>query len=152
MKDKKTFSDNTPSRYESDDYRVSYSRRSIIIIAAVSILLAFIIWMFAVASDSAVHNYTDIAIEIKNAETITDAGYEVLLGTETVSFRVSGRSSVINALTDHSVVPYVDLSGIELPADGSRIEVDVKFASEYNLMYSNISADSIYIQIIDRTE
>lgn len=151
MKDKKLFSNSETSRYESDDYRVNFSRRSIIIIAALSLLLAFFIWMFAVAADSAIHNYTDVPIEIRNASHITDAGYDILVGTEAVSFRVRGRTSVINSLADNSVVPYIDLSDLDFTV-GERIAVDVHFDSEYNLMYSNVSMPTIYIQIVDKTE
>ena len=151
MKDRKLFSNGETSRYESDDYKVNFSRKSIIIIAVLSLLLAFFIWMFAVAADSSVHNYTDVPIDIRNASHITDAGYDILVGTEAVSFRVRGRTSVINDLTDNSVVPYIDLADLKFKL-GERIAVEVQFDSEYNLMYGNVSASKIYIQIVDKTE
>ncbi len=150
MKDKKQYSAEATSRHASDDYKVNFSRRSIIIIAVVSLVFAFLIWVIAVATDSAIHNYTDVTIEVMNASHITDAGYEIVLETGTVSFRVQGRTSVINSLAENSVVPYIDLSDVTIT--GERTKVPVQFKSEYDLMYSNISADVIYIQIVDQTE
>ena len=135
------------TRYDSDDYRINNSRKSIIIIAAVSLVLAIVVWALAVYVDSSSYNYTSVPIEIRNSSAITDAGYRVVLGTETVSFRVTGRTRTIKLLADDSVKPYIDLSGVDPGA--SRVVVELKFDSEYKLSYSNVSTQDISVLILD---
>lgn len=147
MSIKNFFSHEKTTRHESDDYKVNFSRRSMIIVAVISLLLALIVWGLAVYSDSTSYNYTSVPIEIRNATALTDAGYKVILATENVSFRVTGRARVVKLLTDDSVRAYVDLSDIN--TDESRVVVKLKFESEYNLFYSNISAEDIPVMIID---
>lgn len=147
MSIKSFFKREKTTRYESDDYKISYSRRSMIIIAVVSLILAIAVWALAVYVDSSSYNYTSVPIEVRNSASLTDAGYRVVLGTENVSFRVTGRTRTINLLTEDSVKPYIDLS--EVKADKSRIVVELKFDSEYKLSYSNISAQNISVLILD---
>lgn len=144
---KKLFSREKTTRHESDDYKVNISRRSLIIIAAISLVLAIVIWGVAVYVDSSSYYYASVPIEVRNSAALTDAGFKVMLGTENVSFRVTARKRVIGLLSDESVKAYVDLSDVK--AESSRVIVKLKFESEYNLMYSNISAEDIPVIIID---
>ena len=118
-----------------------------IIVAVFSLLLAVIVWGLAVYSDSMTYNYTSVPIEIRNATALTDAGFRIVLGTENVSFRVTGRARDVKLLTDDSVKVYIDLS--EIGTEEARVVVKLKFESEYNLFYSNISAEDIPVMIID---
>ena len=144
------FSREKTNRYDSDDYKISFSRRSIIIIAVISLLLAIIVWSLAVYVDSASYNYTSVPIEIRNASEFTNAGYGVVLGVENVSFRVTARTRTISLLTDDSVKAYIDLSDAKI--ESSRIVAKLQFESEYNLWYSNISIEDIPVLIVDKLD
>ena len=150
MSIKSFFSHEKTTRYESDDYKINYSRRSIIIVAVISLLLAIIVWALAVYVDSASYNYTAVPVEIRNSSAITDAGYRIVLGTETVSFRVTGRTRVVKLLTEDSVKAYVDLSEVDVAS--SRVVVKLEFESEYKLLYSNISSEEIPVLILDKLD
>ena len=150
MSIKSFFSREKTTRHDSDDYKVSFSRRSMIIVAVISLLLAVIIWGLAVYVDSASYNYTSVPIEIRNASQFTDAGFKVIRGTENVSFRVTGRTRVVKLLAEDSVKAYVDLSDINI--EESRVVVKLKFESEYNLLYSNISVEEIPVMVIDNID
>ena len=150
MSIKSFFKREKTTRYESDDYKLTFSRRSIIIVAVISIILAVIVWALAVYADAASYNYTSVPIEIRNSSSLTGAGYSVVLGTENVSFRVTGRTRTIKLLSEDSVKAYVDLSDIKVEA--SRVVVKVQFESEYTLFYSNISVEEIPVLIVDKLD
>jgi len=150
MSIKSFFGREKTTRSDSDDYKLTFSRRSLIIIAVVSLVLAIIVWALAVYADAVSYNYTSVPIEIRNSSALTGAGYNVVLGTETVSFRVTGRARTINLLSDDSVKAYVDLSDIKIEA--SRVVVKLQFESEYNLWYSNISIEEIPVLIVDKLD
>lgn len=150
MSIKSFFGREKTTRSDSDDYKLTFSRRSLIIIAVVSLVLAIIVWALAVYADAVSYNYTSVPIEIRNSSSLTGAGYNVVLGTETVSFRVTGRARTINLLSDDSVKAYVDLSDIKIEA--SRVVVKLQFESEYNLWYSNVSIEEIPVLIVDKLD
>ena len=150
MSIKSFFGREKTTRSDSDDYKLTFSRRSLIIIAVVSLVLAIIVWALAVYADAVSYNYTSVPIEIRNSSSLTGAGYNVVLGTETVSLRVTGRARTINLLSDDSVKAYVDLSDIKIEA--SRVVVKLQFESEYNLWYSNVSIEEIPVLIVDKLD
>ncbi|MBQ0125351.1 MAG: hypothetical protein KBS59_03395, partial [Clostridiales bacterium] len=112
MNFKDLFVKHDTSRSERDDYKVSSGKKSLIIIAVVSLLCAFLIWAAAVYVDSSVHTFSNVKIEIRNAEALTDAGYSITMSDNTVTFTVRVNSNVADVLTQDSVVPYIDFSGV----------------------------------------
>lgn len=150
MSIKPFFSDEKTSRHDSDDYKINNNRKLMIVIAALSLIFAIIIWAIAIYVDATSYDFTNVTIEVRNSEAITDAGYRVQLAVETITFKVTGRKSVVNSLRSDSVTPYVDLSGVDTKSE--RALVDVKFDSKYNLFYSNISSSSVYVSFIDTTQ
>lgn len=140
------FSREKTSRVENDDYKVTRSRRTNIIVAIVSFVCAIIIWAVAVYVDSSSRAYTDVKIQIRNAQTATDAGYELRLSVDKISFLVTGRSSIISSMNDESVIAYVDLDDME---STPRAKVKVKFDSKFKLWYSDISNNEVYVTLIE---
>lgn len=146
MSMKKLFSREKTSRIENDDYKVTRSRRTNIIVAIVSVICAVIIWSVAVYVDSSTRVYTDIKIEIRNSQAAIDAGYEPKLSVGKVNFSATGRSSIVAALNDESVVAYVDLDDMDL---APRVKLKVKFDSKFKLWYSDISAKEVYVTLVE---
>ena len=130
-------------RRDSDDYKVVYSHKSVIITAVASVFLALIIWAVSVYMDAATHIYTSVKIEIRNSSAITDAGFKIVPETETVNFKVKGRKSDIDMLENVPVVAYIDLAGIDASKESAT--VPVKFESGFNLVYSDISNQEIEV-------
>ena len=100
-------------RRDSDDYKVAYSHKSVIITIIASILLAMIVWAVSVYLDASTHIYTSVKIEIRNSSQITDAGFKIVPETETVNFKVKGRKRDIELLENSPVVVYIDLSDVD---------------------------------------
>ena len=130
-------------RRDSDDYKVAYSHKSVIITIIASILLAMIVWAVSVYLDASTHIYTSVKIEIRNSSQITDAGFKIVPETETVNFKVKGRKRDIELLENSPVVVYIDLSDVD--ATKESVKVPVKFESKYKLFYSDISNETIEV-------
>lgn len=130
-------------RRDSDDYKVAYSHKSVIITIIASILLAMIVWAVSVYFDASTHIYTSVKIEIRNSSAITDAGFKIVPETETVNFKVKGRKRDIELLENSPVVVYIDLSDVDATKESAT--VPVKFESKYNLFYSDISNETIEV-------
>ena len=130
-------------RRDSDDYKVAYSHKSVIITIIASILLAMIVWAVSVYLDASTHIYTSVKIEIRNSSQITDAGFKIVPETETVNFKVKGRKRDIELLENSPVVVYIDLSDVDATKESAT--VPVKFESKYNLFYSDISNETIEV-------
>lgn len=145
MSIKNLFSKEKTSRYDSDDYKTDSSRRSYIIIAVISLVLAFAVWMIAVYSDRDSHTFSSVQIQIRNGERVCE-GLETILDADTVSFTVYGRKKIISALSDTSVVPYIDIS--EMKAGSDRATLTVRFDYDGNLTISDVSVQSVTVQTV----
>ena len=149
MNIKKWFSKEKSERYEHDDYKMNSSRRTMIIIAAISLVLAFIVWTVAVYVDAETRTFSSVAIEVRGGERLSE-GYHILIDNENVTFTVRGRKNLVNSLTYASVVPYIDVSGLK-PTD-ERAELRVQFQYDGKLVISDVSVEKVTVQIISETE
>ena len=150
MSIKSFFSKEKSERSSSNDYKTDISKKSVVIIAVISLVIAVIIWAIAVSVDSTARTFTSVKIKLENAQALEDAGYTLILDTETVSFSVRGRTNEVNALTEDAVVPYIDLSGVS--ASDGRVTLEIKFNSKIRLMYSGLSVTEVTVQISDAVD
>ena len=147
---KKNSNDNQSSRKDQDDYKIISTRNANIFYAVVSVFLAMLLWVFAVYSDSSSTAFVDVPVVVRNAESLTDSGYKIVLNIDDVSFSVKGRKSVIEKIGYDAVVPYVDLS--EISARDSGAVVKIKYDKKYKLQINNPSNEVVQVYIIDVLE
>ena len=147
---KKTLNKDQSSRKDQDDYKIISTRNTNIFYAVISVFLAMLLWVFAVYSDSSSTTFVDVPVVIKNAESLTDSGYKIVLNIDDISFSVKGRKSIVEKIGYDSVVPYVDLS--EISAKDSGAVVKIKYEKKYKLQINNPSSEVVQIYIIDVLE
>ena len=147
---KKTLNKDQSSRKEQDDYKIISTRNANIFYAVISVFLAVLLWVFAVYSDSSSTTFVDVPVVIRNAETLTDSGYKIVLNIDAVSFSVKGRKNVVEKIGYDSIVPYVDLS--EINANDSGAVVKIKYDKKYKLQINNPSNEVVQVYIIDVLE
>ena len=147
---KKNSNNNQSSRKDQDDYKIISTRNANIFYAVVSVFLAMLLWVFAVYSDSSSTAFVDVPVVVRNAESLTDSGYKIVLNIDDISFSVKGRKSVVEKIGYDAVVPYVDLS--ELSARDSGAVVKIKYDKKYKLQINNPSNEVVQVYIIDVLE
>ena len=147
---KKNSNNNQSSRKDQDDYKIISTRNTNIFCAVVSVFLAMLLWVFAVYSDSSSTAFVDVPVVVRNAESLTDSGYKIVLNIDDISFSVKGRKSVVEKIGYDAVVPYVDLS--ELSARDSGAVVKIKYDKKYKLQINNPSNEVVQVYIIDVLE
>ena len=147
---KKTLNKDQSSRKDQDDYKIISTRNTNIFYAVISVFLAMLLWVFAVYSDSSSTTFVDVPVVIKNAESLTDSGYKIVLNIDDISFSVKGRKSIVEKIGYDSVVPYVDLS--EISANDSGAVVKIKYEEKYKLQINNPSNEVVQVYIIDVLE
>jgi len=147
---KKTLNKDQSSRKEQDDYKIISTRNANIFYAVISVFLAVLLWVFAVYSDSSSTTFVDVPVVIRNAETLTDSGYKIVLNIDAVSFSVKGRKNVVEKIGYDAIVPYVDLS--EINANDSGAVVKIKYDKKYKLQINNPSNEVVQVYIIDVLE
>ena len=147
---RKTLNKDQSSRRDQDDYKIISTRNTNIFYAVISVFLAMLLWVFAVYSDSSSTTFVDVPVVIKNAESLTDSGYKIVLNIDDISFSVKGRKSIVEKIGYDSVVPYVDLS--EISAKDSGAVVKIKYEKKYKLQINNPSNEVVQVYIIDVLE
>lgn len=147
---KKTLNKDQSSRKEQDDYKIISTRNTNIFYAVISVFLAMLLWVFAVYSDSSSTTFVDVPVLIRNAESLTDSGYKIVLNIDDVSFSVKGRKSIVEKIGYDAIVPYVDLS--EISAKDSGAVVKIKYEKKYKLQINNPSSEVVQVYIIDVLE
>lgn len=147
---KKTLNKDQSSRKDQDDYKIISTRNTNIFYAVISVFLAMLLWVFAVYSDSSSTTFVDVPVLIRNAESLTDSGYKIVLNIDDVSFSVKGRKSIVEKIGYDAIVPYVDLS--EISAKDSGAVVKIKYEKKYKLQINNPSSEVVQVYIIDVLE
>ena len=147
---RKTLNKDQSSRRDQDDYKIISTRNTNIFYAVISVFLAMLLWVFAVYSDSSSTTFVDVPVVIRNAESLTDSGYKIVLNIDDISFSVKGRKSIVEKIGYDSVVPYVDLS--EISAKDSGAVVKIKYEKKYKLQINNPSNEVVQVYIIDVLE
>ena len=147
---KKNSNNNQSSRKDQDDYKIISTRNTNLFYAVVSVFLAMLLWVFAVYSDSSSTAFVDVPVVVRNAESLTDSGYKIVLNIDDVSFSVKGRKSVVEKIGYDAVVPYVDLSEISVKDSGAVVKI--KYDKKYKLQINNPSSEVVQVYIIDVLE
>ncbi|MCQ2770903.1 MAG: hypothetical protein MJ236_03800 [Clostridia bacterium] len=139
---------NSEERNQNEDYKVTFSKASIIIMFVASIVFAIFVWSFAIYTDSAVHMYENVKIEIQNQK--EDCTYTLDLNS--VSFDVRGRKQIIQGISDGTIVPYIDVESCNpvsyhIPR---QYIVPVKFkydTEKYTFLIYNVSVESLLVTV-----
>lgn len=121
-------------------YSTKDPRLSDIVLKILAVIIAFIIWFYAMATDSTTSTKTFVAVPVN---IINETGYSVISGYDnTVDVTVQGKKSEVNKLTDNDIAAYADLSNIDT-AGRHTVSIDVSMPG--NVVLFGKSADSVSV-------
>ena len=119
-----------------------------------ALLFAFILWLVVNNIDDPTRTKTyTVKVDIVNIESLSNLGkcYEILDGTDTVTFGISAKRSYITGITDSNFDAVADLSDIQIEEDGSSAYVPIEITPKHyasNIKFTN-STKYLHIALED---
>ncbi|MCQ2435843.1 MAG: hypothetical protein MJ101_02955 [Clostridia bacterium] len=132
---------------DKGDYKVQTSTRREIVFVIISILIAVIIWMYTIQSDSSSHSYTGKMIDIRYPSSDVMADRVLSIETALVDFKVMGNKTVISNLNDVDLRVYADLTGI---SDVGVYEIPIIFEANSSIYFYGKSAETITVTVTEK--
>lgn len=115
-----------------------------------AVVLAFILWLVVYNTDDptiTVSYTTNVTVE--NASVVTDMNkcYEVLNGTNTVSFAVTAKRSVLNKLEDTDFTAVADMNRMIVNEDGDKANVPIEIISKRSNSSLKYNEKNKYLEV-----
>ena len=115
-----------------------------------AVVFAFILWLVVYNTDDptiTVSYTTNVTVE--NASVVTDMNkcYEVLNGTNTVSFAVTAKRSVLNKLEDTDFTAVADMNRMIVIEDGDKANVPIEIISKRSNSSLKYNEKNKYLEV-----
>ena len=115
-----------------------------------AVVFAFILWLVVYNTDDptiTVSYTTNVTVE--NASVVTDMNkcYEVLNGTNTVSFAVTAKRSVLNKLEDTDFTAVADMNRMIVNEDGDKANVPIEIISKRSNSSLKYNEKNKYLEV-----
>ena len=115
-----------------------------------AVVFAFILWLVVYNTDDptiTVSYTTNVTVE--NASAVTDMNkcYEVLNGTNTVSFAVTAKRSVLNKLADTDFTAVADMNRMIVNEDGDKANVPIEITSKRSNSSLKYNGKNKYLEV-----
>ena len=115
-----------------------------------AVVFAFILWLVVYNTDDptiTVPYTTNVTVE--NASVVTDMNkcYEVLNGTNTVSFAVTAKRSVLNKLEDTDFTAVADMNRMIVNEDGDKANVPIEIISKRSNSSLKYNEKNKYLEV-----
>ena len=115
-----------------------------------AVVFAFILWLVVYNTDDptiTVSYTTNVTVE--NASVVTDMNkcYEVLNGTNTVSFAVTAQRSVLNQLEDTDFTAVADMNRMIVNEDGDKANVPIEIISKRSNSSLKYNEKNKYLEV-----
>ena len=115
-----------------------------------AVIFAFILWLVVYNTDDptiTVSYTTNVTVE--NASAVTDMNkcYEVLNGTNTVSFAVTAKRSVLNKLEDTDFTAVADMNRMIVNEDGDKANVPIEIISKRSNSSLKYNEKNKYLEV-----
>ena len=115
-----------------------------------AVVFAFILWLVVYNTDAptmTVSYTTNVTVE--NASVVTDMNkcYEVLNGTNTVSFAVTAKRSVLNKLEDTDFTAVADMNRMIVNEDGDKANVPIEIISKRSNSSLKYNEKNKYLEV-----
>ena len=115
-----------------------------------AVVFAFILWLVVYNTDDptiTVSYTTNVTVE--NASVVTDMNkcYEVLNGTNTVSFAVTAKRSVLNKLEDTDFTAVADMNRMIVNEDGDKANVPIEITSKRSNSSLKYNEKNKYLEV-----
>ena len=115
-----------------------------------AVALAFILWLvvYNIDDPKKTKSFTT-NVTVENASAVTDMNkcYEVLNGTNTVSFSVTGKRSELDKLDDTDFTAIADMSRLIVNADGDKASVPIEITTKRSFGTLSINSKNKYLEL-----
>lgn len=115
-----------------------------------AVVLAFILWLVVYNIDDpnkTVRFTTNVTVENESAITDMNKCYEVLNGTNTITFSVTAKRSVINKLEDTDFVATADMNRMIMNSDNKSAKVPIEVISRRSNSSLKYNGKNQYLEI-----
>jgi YbbR domain-containing protein len=128
----------------SGEYKIKESRISDIAIKILAVIIAFIIWFYAIATDSPTFTKTFPAVPV-DIINVAETGLSVISGYDySVDITVQGKKSVINDLDTKYITANVDVGDIHIAGRYTR-PISVTLPDGVTLTDKSVTSISVYL-------
>lgn len=115
-----------------------------------AVFFAFVLWLVVYNIDDPTKTKTFTTnVTVENASVVTDMNkcYEVLNGTNTVSFAVTAKRSVLDKLEDTDFVAVADMSRMIVDKEGSAANVPIEISSKRQNSSLKYNGKNRYLEV-----
>lgn len=115
-----------------------------------AVVFAFILWLVVYNTDDptiTVSYTTNVTVENVSAVTDMNKCYEVLNGTNTVSFAVTAKRSVLNKLEDTDFTAVADMNRMIVNEDGDKANVPIEITSKRSNSSLKYNGKNKYLEV-----
>lgn len=115
-----------------------------------AVALAFILWLVVYNIDDPKKTKTYTTnVTVENAAVVTDMNkcYEVLNGTNTVTFSVTGKRSELDKLDDTDFTAVADMNRLIVSADGDKASVPIEINTKRSFGALSINSKNKYLEL-----
>ena len=115
-----------------------------------AVALAFILWLVVYNIDDPKKTKTYTTnVTVENAAVVTDMNkcYEVLNGTNTVTFSVTGKRSELDKLDDTDFTAVADMNRLIVSADGDKASVPIEINTKRSFGDLSINSKNKYLEL-----
>ena len=115
-----------------------------------AVVFAFILWLVVYnTNDPTITVSYTTNVTVENASTVTDMNkcYEVLNGTNTVSFAVTAKRSVLNKLEDTDFTAVADMNRMIVNEDGDKANVPIEITSKRSNSSLKYNGKNKYLEV-----
>ena len=115
-----------------------------------AVVFAFILWLVVYNTDDPTITFSYTTnVTVENASAVTDMNkcYEVLNGTNTVSFAVTAKRSVLNKLEDTDFTAVADMNRMIVNEDGDKANVPIEITSKRSNSSLKYNGKNKYLEV-----
>ena len=115
-----------------------------------AVVFAFILWLVVYNTDDptvTVSYTTNVTVENASAVTEMNKCYEVLNGTNTVTFAVTAKRSVLNKLEDTDFTAVADMNRMIVNEDGDKANVPIEITSKRSNSSLKYNGKNKYLEV-----
>ena len=115
-----------------------------------AVVFAFILWLVVYNTDDptvTVSYTTNVTVENASAVTEMNKSYEVLNGTNTVTFAVTAKRSVLNKLEDTDFTAVADMNRMIVNEEGDEANVPIEITSKRSNSSLKYNGKNKYLQV-----
>lgn len=135
---------------KKDEYAVKQDKRTDLIIRIFSVLVAVLIWVYAVSTGDSVHttnlDYTTSHLEIRNESVLEETGLLYSIDETVISVAVQGRRMQISTLKPEDITIYLDFSNVR-SVGKQAVKINADLPQGFTL--TSVSPEYVWVNVTE---